>query len=76
MKKILLDICFREQTKKSEQHLYDLTKEHPLVKKITDTFKGSKYPTDGPLLSPGEIVKNSRFYQDYVRMKTDIAYTA
>ncbi len=62
MKKILLDICYREQTKQSDQHLYNLPKEHPLVKKITDTLKGSKYPSDGPLLNQGEIVKNNRFY--------------
>lgn len=51
MKKILLDICYREQTKQSDIHLYELSKEHPLIKKMTDTLKGSKYPTDGPILS-------------------------
>jgi hypothetical protein len=31
MKKILLDICYREFTKQSEVHLYDLQKEDPLI---------------------------------------------
>ena len=62
MKKIILDICFREQTKQMDVHLYNLPKENPLVRKITATLKGSKYPSDGPLLNEGEIVKNRRFY--------------
>jgi hypothetical protein len=51
MKKMLLDICYREHTKQSDIHLYDLHKDDPLIKKIAENLKGSKYPSDGPLLN-------------------------
>ncbi len=57
-------------------HLYELPKEDPLIKKMTVSLKGSKYPTDGPLLSMGEVEKHSKFYDDYVGPKMDISFTA
>ena len=76
MKKILLDICYREYTKQDSGHLYDLPKEDPLIKKMTDTLKGSKYPTDGPLLTQGEIIKHTKYYVVFAGLKMDISYTA
>lgn len=76
MKKMLLDICYREHTKQSDVHLYDLPKDDPLIKKMSDTLKGSKYPSDGPLLNQGELMKHGNYYPKYASIKMDISFTA
>jgi hypothetical protein len=72
---VLLDICYRELTKKEKEHLYDLPKEHPLIVKITEVLKGQRYPSDGPIMTQGERIKNERMFRDYSGLKMDLSYT-
>ena len=65
LKKVLLDMCYREVNKRETEHLYELPKEHPLIVKITEMLKGQRYPTDGPLMNMGERQKHDKYYQEY-----------
>jgi len=40
MKKILLDICYREITKNEAGHLYDMQEGDALIKKINEMLRG------------------------------------
>ncbi len=54
MKKILLDICYREITNQSDIHMYDLSKDHPLIKHYDKALNGPNFPSDGPLFTQPE----------------------
>jgi hypothetical protein len=54
MNKILLDICYREITNQSDIHMYNLSKEHPLIKYYNKALNGPNFPSDGPLFTQQE----------------------
>jgi hypothetical protein len=74
-KKMLLDICFKEL--KDGLSMFDVEESDPIIKKIKTKFIGqsNKYPSNGPHLDGGEIVKLNKFMDDYHKLKCDLTYT-
>jgi hypothetical protein len=38
-------------------------------------LKGFKYPSDGPLMTQGEVFKHQKYFQEFIRARVDMAYT-
>lgn len=58
MKKVLVDICYREEMaskfKKFDVSIHKLLKEDRLLRKLNETMKGSRYPSNGVQMDNGE----------------------
>jgi hypothetical protein len=78
MKKALVDICYREEMasrfKKYDVSIYNLLKEDRLLKKMNETMKGSRYPSNGVQMDNGEYVKYKKKFAVFAEVRTDLAF--
>ena len=80
MKKVLLDICFREEMLKqtgTESAIADLDKNSALFKKITEKIVGqsNKYPKNGATFDQAESIKFKNNLITFRMYKNDLVYT-
>ena len=74
LRKVLLDICFKEVNNVS---YFLLERDDPTIKKIREKIVGQspKNPKDGPHFDSGEEAKFKLLSQEFIDDKTDLKFT-
>lgn len=80
LKKMILDVCFREESQKLNgvsESIFNQAEDTPIIKKIKNIIvgQGPKYPEKSYKLDVGEHIKYERLFDEFKKRKADMLYT-